>query len=387
MARCTGGSVVALADWVASLHHPVTMKVGAVAKFKGDLIAHADSGLKIGVVVFAKTQEAKWPGMKKLSLVSKEQTVNGFMHVKIDRQYAPADDRCCSMSLGDPRLLKSYSYGDVLVPVGRMLEKASFHAAKTFVIIGFARSSVLRPEFFMGTCDVVYGSDAKHATALAALVAGARSQKRVGIARYVPRENGRVIMVALWPHVEQGVDTFLMSPLPFNDDMREFCFRPLSEQGLQQQQKDAAHSLLNAFRGPAAAAVADGGVEVKNLLRVRPWDVFNPNLNRFYETCCLKIDRDDVQLQPPHPGHARLFSVQESPEVSASCRTFTSAFGLHESMGGLAAAKKHKRTVALSSISLADLAGAIFVALIHPSLIIWQAKIWRSWARQAPAGA
>ncbi len=32
-------------------------------------------------------------------------------------QYAPVDDRSSSMSLGDPRLLKSYSYGDVLVRV------------------------------------------------------------------------------------------------------------------------------------------------------------------------------------------------------------------------------------------------------------------------------
>ena len=30
-------------------------------------------------------------------------------------QYAPADDRSSSVSLGDPRLIKSYSYGDVLV--------------------------------------------------------------------------------------------------------------------------------------------------------------------------------------------------------------------------------------------------------------------------------
>jgi hypothetical protein len=82
--------------------------------------------------------------MKKLSLVSKEQTVNGFMNVKIDRQYAAVDDRSSSMSLGDPRLLKSYSYGDVLVPVGKMLEKSSFYTAKTLVIIGFARRSERR---------------------------------------------------------------------------------------------------------------------------------------------------------------------------------------------------------------------------------------------------
>jgi hypothetical protein len=260
------------------------------------------------------------------------------------------------MPLGDPRLLKSYSYGDVLVPVGKMLEKAFFHASKALTIIGFARRSALKPEFFMGTCDVVYGSDATHATALAAFVAAARAEKRVAIARYVPRENGRVIMAALWPHEEQGVDVFLMAPLPFKDDMREFCFRPLSDQGLQQQQKDAAHALLHAFRSPAAAT--SGGNDVKEMIRVRPWDVFNPNLCRFYETCCLKIDGRDVPLQPPHEQHARLFHVQLSPEVSAASRVFASAFGLHESMGG-AAAKKQKRTVALSSISLADLAGTL----------------------------
>ena len=362
MARFTGGSVVTLDDWAASLMWPATMKVGAVAKFKGELTAHSGAGLKIGVVVYARTQVAKWPAMKKLSLVSKEQTVNGFMNVKIDRQYAAVDDRSSSMSLGDPRLLKSYSYGDVLVPVGKMLEKSSFYTAKTLVIIGFARLSALRPEFLMGTCDVVYGSDARHATALAALVAGARAEKRVGIARYVPRENGRVVMVALWPHEEQGVDVFLMSPLPFKDDMREFCFRPLTDQGLQPQQKDAAHALLSAFRAPGAADSACGG-DSKRLLRVRPWDVVNPNLNRFYETCCLKIDKEQVELQPPHSAHARLFEVQASPEVAASCRTFAAAFSLHESMNSAAAAKKQKRTVALSSISLADLAGAMFTLI------------------------
>jgi hypothetical protein len=258
------------------------------------------------------------------------------------------------MPLGDPRLLKSYSYGDVLVPVGKMLEKAFFHASKSFVIIGFARRSALKPEFFMGTCDVVYGCDPTHATALAALVAAARAEKRVAIARYVPRENSRVIMAALWPHEEQGADVFLMAPLPFKDDLREFSFRPLSDQGLQQQQKDAAHALLDAFRPPAAG----GGEDSKTLLRVRPWDVFNPNLNRFHETCCLKIDGQDVPLQPPHEQHARLFDVQSSPQVSAASRAFAAAFGLHESTSG-AAAKKQKRTVALSSISLADLAGAL----------------------------
>jgi hypothetical protein len=365
MAHFTGGSVVTLEDWAASLLSPTTMKVGAVAKFKGELTAHGGAGLNIGVVVYARTQVAKWPAMKKLSLVSKEQTVNGFMNVKIDRQYAPVDDRSCSISLGDPRLLKSYSYGDVLVPVGQLLEKSSFHSAKAFVIIGFARRSALRPEFLMGTCDVVYGSDARHATALAALVAGARSEKRVGIARYVPRENGRVLMVALWPHQEQGADVFLVSPLPFKDDMREFCFRPLSDQGLQAQQKDAAHALLDAFRGPAAAAAAAGcSNDAKSLLRVRPWDVVNPNLNRFYETCCLKIDREDVLIQNCDNARARLFEVQTSPEVSTSSRTFAAAFALHESMGCAAAAKKQKRTIALSSISLADLAGAIFLVFL-----------------------
>ena len=93
MARFTGGSVMTLCDWAASLHAPATMKVGAVAKFKGDMAVHAGSGLRIGVVVYARTQVAKWPAMKKLSLVSKEETVDGFMNVKIDRQYAPADDR------------------------------------------------------------------------------------------------------------------------------------------------------------------------------------------------------------------------------------------------------------------------------------------------------
>jgi hypothetical protein len=358
MARFTGGRVVALADWEASLLSPTTMKVGAVAKFKGELVAHSETELKIGVVVYARTQVAKWPAMKKLSLVSKEQTVSGFMNVRVDRQYAAADDRSSSMSLADPRLLKSYSYGDVLVPVGKLLEKSSFCTAKAFVIIGFARRSALRPEFFMGTCDVVYGSDARHATVLAALVAGVRAENRVGIARYVPRENGRVLMVALWPHQEQGADVFLMSPLPFKDDVREFCFRPLSDQGLQPQQKEAAHVMLEAFRGPAAVASACGG-DAKRQLRVRPWDVVNPNLSRFYETCCLKIDRDEVQLQPPHDAHARLFEVQASPEVATSSRTFAAAFSLHESMTSAAAAKKQKRTVALSSISLAELAGVM----------------------------
>jgi hypothetical protein len=98
MARFTGGSVTTLCDWAASLHAPATMKVGAVAKFKGDMTVHAGSGLRIGVVVYARTQAAKWPAMKKLSLVSKEETVDGFMNVKIDRQYAPADDRSPSLN-------------------------------------------------------------------------------------------------------------------------------------------------------------------------------------------------------------------------------------------------------------------------------------------------
>jgi hypothetical protein len=362
MAHFTGGSVVTLEDWSASLHLPTTMKVGAVAKFKGELTVHAGAGLKVEVLVYARTQVAKWPAMKKLSLVSKEQTVNGFMNVKIDRQYAPADDRSSSMSLGDPRLLKSYSYGDVLVPVGKILEKSSFYTAKTFVIIGFARRSALRPEFLMGTCDVVYGSDAWHATALAALVAGVRAEKRVGIARYVPRENGRVLMVALWPHQEHGVDVFLMSPLPFKDDIREFCFRPLSDQCLQAQQKDAAQALLHAFRSPTADA--ECGSDTKRLLRVRPWDVVNPNLNRFYETCCLKINNDDVSIQEHKNLRSCLFQVQDSPMVSTSCRAFAAAFALHESMSGASSAKKQKRTIALSNISLADLAGVTSADLL-----------------------
>jgi hypothetical protein len=236
-----------------------------------------------------------------------------------------------------------------------MLEKPSLACSKALVVIGFARRTAMRPEFLLGTCDVVYGSDARHATALAALVGAAAAESRVGIARYVPRENGRVMMVALWPHEEQGVPVFLMSPLPFKDDMREFCFRPLSDRGISQQQADAAAQLLSAFRAPASDGDDGSGASSG---RLRACDVFNPNLNRFYETCCLKIDSDDVQLQPPHASHARLFDVQQSQAALERSRSFAAAFALHESTAG--AAKKQKRTVALSSISLAELAGELF---------------------------
>ncbi len=51
---------------------------------------------------------------------------------------------------------------------------------------------------------------------------------------------------------------------------------------MQQQHKQAAHDLLSAFRSSGTTPS----------LCAPPWDVYNPNLSRFYETCCMKIDSD-----------------------------------------------------------------------------------------------
>ncbi len=91
------------------------------------------------------------------------------------------------------------------------------------------------------------------------------------------------------------------------EDVREFSFKSLSDKGaadaqhaaaacsphvhrltgqcfaagLQQQHKDAACALLSALgsRGRNSAAGEGDGDGVKAQLRVRPWEMVNPNLN------------------------------------------------------------------------------------------------------------
>ncbi|XVF26321.1 hypothetical protein REPUB_Repub14bG0006100 [Reevesia pubescens] len=272
-----------------------TRRVAPVTVFRGDL--ELSPKMKIKVWVYKKTQEEKFPTLKKYSEKAPSTSKFATHQVKVDYEYKSVDDS--SQVVPPEQRIKGYRYGPQVVPISAAeLDAVKFKPEKGIKLLGFTDTSNIIRHYYMK--DVyLFIAEPGNTRAILAVSAIARAMKemnKVAILRCVWRQGQQNVVVGvLTPNISQSdkiPDSFYFNVLPFVEDVREYQFHsfnsfPASWQPNEQQQTvaDELVQMLN---------LAPSGKEEALLPEFTP----NPVLERFYRHLDLKSKQPDAAVPP-----------------------------------------------------------------------------------------
>ncbi|XVE74009.1 hypothetical protein DITRI_Ditri11bG0164600 [Diplodiscus trichospermus] len=289
-----------------------TRRITPVTVFRGHL--EISPKMKIKVWVYKKTQEEKFPTLKKYS--EKAPSTNKFAthQVKADYEYKAIDGS--SEVVPPERRIKGYRYGPQVVPISTAeWDAVKFKPEKGVKLLGFTDASNIIRHYYMK--DVyLFIPEPGNTRAILAVSAIARAMKetnKVAILRCVWRQGQQNVVVGvLTPNISQSdkiPDSFYFNVLPFTEDVREYQFPsfnsfPASWQPNEEQQKaaDALVQMLN---------LAPSGKEEALLPEFTP----NPVLERFYRHLELKSKQPDAAV-PPLDGTLKRITEPDQELVS-----------------------------------------------------------------------
>ncbi|CAL5211059.1 unnamed protein product [Lathyrus oleraceus] len=272
-----------------------TRNITPVTVFRGDL--EFSPKLRIKVMVYKKTQEEKFPTLKKYSDKAPQSDKFATHEVKIDYEYKSSDDP--DKVIPPDQRIKGYRYGPQIVPISTAeWDAVKFKPEKGVKLLGFTDSSnVLRHQYMKEAyVFIAETGNTKAGLAVSALARAMREMNKVAILRCVWRHGqGSVVIGVLTPNVsdrENIPDSFYFNVLPFAEDVREFQFPsftnfPASCQPNKQQLESAANFIKMLDLAP------DGEKEV-----LLPDFTPNPVLARFYHYLDLKSKHPDAAVPP-----------------------------------------------------------------------------------------
>ncbi|MBA0685840.1 hypothetical protein Goari_013483, partial [Gossypium aridum] len=213
-----------------------TRRVTPVTVFRGHL--ELSPQMKIKVWVYKKTQEEKFPTLKKYSEKAAASNKLATHQVKVSYEYKSVDGSSTSVIPPEQRI-KGYRYGPQVVPISTAeWDAVKFKPEKGIKVLGFTDASKIKRHCYMKD---VYLFIAEPGNTRATLAVSA-------IARAMKEMNAVAILRCVWRQGQQNVvvgpDSFYFNVLPFAEDVREYQFPsfnsfPASWQPNDQQQKAA----------------------------------------------------------------------------------------------------------------------------------------------------
>ncbi|EOX96206.1 Ku80 family protein isoform 1 [Theobroma cacao] len=301
-----------------------TRRITPVTVFRGDLELSPD--MKIKVWVYKRTQEEKFPTLKKYSEKAPQTNKFATHQVKVDYEYKTVDG--ASKVVPPEQRIKGYRYGPQVVPISAAeWDAVKFKPEKGVKLLGFTDASNIMRHYYMK--DVyLFIAEPGNTRAILSVSAIARAMKemnKVAILRCVWRQGQQnVVLGVLTPNISQNdklPDSFYFNVLPFIEDVREYQFPsfnsfPVSWQPNEQQQK-AADELVQMLN------LAPSGKEEALLPDYTP----NPVLERFYRHLELKSKQPDAAV-PPLDGTLKRIT-EPDPELFFENKSVIDALRKH----------------------------------------------------------
>ncbi|GLU03848.1 hypothetical protein SLE2022_210230 [Rubroshorea leprosula] len=301
-----------------------TRKITPVTIFRGDL--EISPKMKIKVWVYKKTQEEKFPTLKKYSDKAPRTDKFATHQVKVDYEYKSVGES--SRVVPPEQRIKGYRYGPQVVPISPdVLDAVKFKPEKGVKLLGFTDATNIPRHYYMkDVCFFI--AEPGNARAILAVSAIARAMKemnKVAILRCVWRQGQQSVVVGiLTPNVSENdkiPDSFYFNILPFAEDLREFQFSsfssfPASWQPNEQQQEAADYFVQMLDLAPS-------GKE-----ELQPDLTPNPVLERFFRHLELKSKQPDAAVPPLDETLRKITELdlqlvtEKKSAIDAFCRCF-----------------------------------------------------------------
>ncbi|GMI66917.1 ARABIDOPSIS THALIANA KU80 HOMOLOG [Hibiscus trionum] len=296
-----------------------TRRVTPVTIFRG--LLELSPQMKIKVWVYKKTQEERFPTLKKYS--EKAPATNKFAthQIKVDYEYKSVGESSTTVIPPDQRI-KGYRYGPQVVPMSTAeWDAVKFKPEKGVKLLAFTDASKIKRHCFMKEVYLFIAEpgNTRASVAVSAIARAMKETNTVAILRCVWRQGQQNVVVGvLTPNISQNdkiPDSFYFNVLPFAEDLREYQFPsfnsfPASWQPNEQQQK-AADELVQMLD------LAPSGKEETLLPEFTP----NPVLERFYCHLELKAKQPDAAV-PPLDGALKKITGPDPELVSENKSVF-----------------------------------------------------------------
>nr|KJB41116.1 hypothetical protein B456_007G091100 [Gossypium raimondii] len=225
-----------------------TRRVTPVTVFRGHL--ELSPHMKIKVWVYKKTQEEKFPTLKKYSEKAPASNKLATHQVKVSYEYKSVDGSSASVIPPEQRI-KGYRYGPQVVPISTAeWDAVKFKPEKGIKVLGFTDASKIKRHCYMKDVYLFIAEpgNTRATLAVSAIARAMKEMNAVAILRCVWRQGQQNVVVGvLTPNISQNYkipDSFYFNVLPFAEDVREYQFPsfnsfPASWQPNDQQQKAA----------------------------------------------------------------------------------------------------------------------------------------------------
>ncbi|MFQ6661858.1 hypothetical protein Gotur_029876 [Gossypium turneri] len=315
-----------------------TRRVTPVTVFRGHL--ELSPQMKIKVWVYKKTQEEKFPTLKKYSEKAPESNKLATHQVKVSCEYKSVDGSSTSVIPPEQRI-KGYRYGPQVVPISTAeWDAVKFKPEKGIKVLGFTDASKIKRHCYMKDVYLFIAEpgNTRATLAVSAIARAMKEMNAVAILRCVWRQGQQNVVVGvLTPNISQNYkivgfylfllhlslefpDSFYFNVLPFAEDVREYQFPsfnsfPASWQPNDQQQK-AADELVQMLD------LAPSGKEA-----LLPEFTPNPVLERFYRHLELKAKQPDAAVPPLDETLKNI--VEPDPELVAENKSVFDALHRH----------------------------------------------------------
>ncbi|KAG8477368.1 hypothetical protein CXB51_030725 [Gossypium anomalum] len=301
-----------------------TRRVTPVTVFRGHL--ELSPQMKIKVWVYKKTQEEKFPTLKKYSEKAPASNKLATHQVKVSYEYKSVDGSSTSVIPPEQRI-KGYRYGPQVVPISTAeWDAVKFKPEKGIKVLGFTDASKIKRHCYMKDVYLFIAEpgNTRATLAVSAIARAMKEMNAVAILRCVWRQGQQNVVVGvLTPNISQNdkiPDSFYFNVLPFAEDVREYQFPsfnsfPASWQPNDQQQK-AADELVQMLD------LAPSGKEA-----LLPEFTPNPVLERFYRHLELKAKQPDAAVPPLDETLKKI--IEPDPELVAENKSVFDALHTH----------------------------------------------------------
>ncbi|KAB1669128.1 hypothetical protein ES319_1Z064900v1 [Gossypium barbadense] len=301
-----------------------TRRVTPVTVFRGHL--ELSPQMKIKVWVYKKTQEEKFPTLKKYSEKAPASNKLATHQVKVSYEYKSVDGSSNSVIPPEQRI-KGYRYGPQVVPISTAeWDAVKFKPEKGIKVLGFTDASKIKRHCYMKDVYLFIAEpgNTRATLAVSAIARAMKEMNAVAILRCVWRQGQQNVVVGvLTPNISQNdkiPDSFYFNVLPFAEDVREYQFPsfnsfPASWQPNDQQQK-AADELVQMLD------LAPSGKEA-----LLPEFTPNPVLERFYRHLELKAKQPDAAVPPLDETLKKI--IEPDPELVAENKSVFDALHRH----------------------------------------------------------
>ncbi|TYH99829.1 hypothetical protein ES332_A11G092700v1 [Gossypium tomentosum] len=301
-----------------------TRRVTPVTVFRGHL--ELSPQMKIKVWVYKKTQEEKFPTLKKYSEKAPASNKLATHQVKVSYEYKSVDGYSNSVIPPEQRI-KGYRYGPQVVPISTAeWDAVKFKPEKGIKVLGFTDASKIKRHCYMKDVYLFIAEpgNTRATLAVSAIARAMKEMNAVAILRCVWRQGQQNVVVGvLTPNISQNdkiPDSFYFNVLPFAEDVREYQFPsfnsfPASWQPNDQQQK-AADELVQMLD------LAPSGKEA-----LLPEFTPNPVLERFYRHLELKAKQPDAAVPPLDETLKKI--IEPDPELVAENKSVFDALHRH----------------------------------------------------------